>query len=106
MFCFYSYVGPSGQGVNIVSRCFNDKLAKIVNFFGYLVSYFKRHNPLLEFGNQIMAMVKDYLTMNRKLKMAKYRVNYQMYKLNQMEQLIAENNEHVFLRGNKLNLQR
>ncbi|MEI3254316.1 MAG: hypothetical protein V8R83_03255 [Candidatus Gastranaerophilaceae bacterium] len=53
-----------------------------------------------------MAMVKDYLTMNRKLKMAKYRVNYQMYKLNQMEQLIAENNEHVFLRGNKLNLQR
>ncbi|GEM_PF-429891 len=81
-------------------------LQKIVNFFGYLVSYFKRHNPLLEFGNQIMAMVKDYLTMNRKLKMAKYRVNYQMYKLNQMEQLIAENNEHVFLRGNKLNLQR
>ncbi|MBS6552494.1 MAG: hypothetical protein KH321_00975 [Clostridium sp.] len=81
-------------------------LQKIVNFFGYLVSYFKRHNPLLELGNQIMAMVKDYLTMNRKLKMAKYRVNYQMYKLNQMEQLIAENNEHVFLRGNKLNLQR
>ena len=81
-------------------------LQKIVNFFGYLVSYFKRHNPMLEFGNQIMAMVKDYLTMNRKLKMAKYRVNYQMYKLNQMEQLIAENNEHVFLRGNKLNLQR
>lgn len=81
-------------------------LQKIVNFFGYLVAYFKRHNPIQSFVNQIVSMVKDYLTMNRKLKMAKYRVNYQMYKLNQMEQLIAENNEHVFLRGNKLNLQR
>lgn len=81
-------------------------LQKIVNFFGYLMSYFRRHNPLQAFAAQIIAMVKDYLTMNRKLKMAKYRVNYQMYKLNQMEQLIAENNEHVFLRGNKLNLQR
>ncbi len=29
VFCFYSYVGPSGgQGVNIVSRCDNVKFAK------------------------------------------------------------------------------
>ena len=81
-------------------------LQKMLNFFGYLRSYLIRHNPFQIFLNQIMTMVKDYLTMNRKLKMAKYRVNYQMYKLNQMEQLIAENNEHVFLRGNRLNLQR
>lgn len=81
-------------------------LQKIVNFFGYLVSYLRRHNPIQILASQVTAMVKDYLTMNRKLKMAKYRVNYQMYKLDQMERLIAENNEHVFLRGNKLNLQR
>lgn len=81
-------------------------LQKMINFFGYLVSYLKRHNPVQIFVAQITTMLKDYLTMNRKLKMAKYRVNYQMYKLNQMEQLIAENNEHVFLRGNRLNLQR
>lgn len=81
-------------------------LQKIVNFFGYLMAYFRRHNVLQMFVNQIVTMVKDYLTMNRKLKMAKYRVNYQLYRLNQMEQLIAENNEHVFLRGNKINLQR
>lgn len=81
-------------------------LQKIVNFFGYLMAYFRRHNPVQTIANRLVSMVKDYLTMNRKLKMAKYRVNYQMYKLNQMEQLIAENNEHVFLRGNKLNLQR
>ncbi len=83
-----------------------NNVQKTVNFFGYLISYFRRHNPVQEFLAQINAMIKDYLTMNKKLKMAKYRVNYQMYKLNQMEQLIAENNEHVFLRGNRLNIQR
>ena len=81
-------------------------LQKLLNFFGYLVAYFRRNNPVIAFANQIVSMIKDYLNMNRKLKMAKYRVNYQMYKLNQMEQLIAENNEHVFLRGNRLNIQR
>ena len=81
-------------------------LQKTANFFGYLASYLRRHNLFQEFINSIVAMLKDYLTMNRKLKMAKYRVNYQMYKLDQMERLIAENNEHVFLRGNKLNIQR
>ena len=81
-------------------------LQKMINFFGYLTSYLRRHNPLMAFANHVVTMLKDYLSMNRKLKMAKYRVNYQMYKLNQMEQLIAENNEHVFLRGNRLNIQR
>lgn len=81
-------------------------MQKFVNFFGYLTAYFRRHNPVQLLMQQVSMMIKDYLTMNRKLKMAKYRVNYQMYKLNQMEQLIAENNEHVFLRGNKLNIQR
>ena len=81
-------------------------LQKTINFFGYLASYLRRHNLFQEFINSIVTMLKDYLSMNRKLKMAKYRVNYKMYKLDQMERLIAENNEHVFLRGNKLNIQR
>lgn len=70
------------------------------------MAYLRRHNLLQEFTGRIVSMLKDYLSMNRKLKMAKYRVNYQLYKLDQMEKLIAENNEHVFLRGNKLNIQR
>ncbi len=81
-------------------------LQKIINFFGYLMAYLRKHNPLQIFLAEITTMLKEYLTMNRKRKMAKYRLNYQMYKLNQMEQLIAENNEHVFLRGNRINLQR
>ena len=54
-------------------------------------------------GQQIVKMLKDALTIGKKRKMVKYRLNYQIYKLNQMEKLIAQNNEHVFLRGNKFN---
>lgn len=74
-----------------------------MNFVGYVISYFRRTNPIQAMLNYLVTMVKDFLTMNKKLKMAKYRVNYQMYKLDQMEKLIAENNEHVFLKGKKLN---
>ena len=81
-------------------------IQKIINFFGYLMAYFRRHNPVQAFVNEIVTSMKEFFNMNRKAKMVKYRLNYQMYKLNEMEQLIAENNEHVFLRGNKLNLQR
>jgi len=78
-------------------------LQNLLNFFGYVISYLRRTNPLQAMSNYLVGILKDFLTMNKKLKIAKYKVNYQMYKLNQMEQLIAENNEHVFLKGQKLN---
>lgn len=83
-----------------------NNLQNLLNFFGYVVAYFKRHNPVLIVTNHIVTMLKEFLTMSKKLKMAKYRVNYQVYKLEQMEKLIAENNEHVFLKGNKINFTR
>ena len=45
--------------------------------------------------------IKDVLTIRKKQKLVKYRLNYQMGKLKQMEKLIAANNDHVFLRGRK-----
>ena len=47
--------------------------------------------------------LKDFLTMKKKLKMAQYRLNYHRHQLQKMEQLIAENNEHNFLKGKNLN---
>ena len=35
--------------------------------------------------------------------MAKYRVNYHKHQLHKMESLIAESNEHTFLKGKNLN---
>ena len=65
--------------------------------------FLRRQNFLAVIQQAIISVFKDIFTVKKKLKMAQYRVNYQQYKLRQMEQLIAENNEHVFLRGNKLN---
>lgn len=80
-----------------------NNIQNLLNFLGYVMAFLRRSNPLLSITSYLSTMLKDFLTMNKKLKMAKYRVNYQMYKLNQMETLIAENNEHAFFRGKKLN---
>lgn len=76
---------------------------RFLNFLGFARSFLIRSNPLMRAKAELVAMLKDFFTMAKKKKMAQYRVNYQRYRLEQMERLIAENNEHVFLRGNKFN---
>lgn len=76
---------------------------KIMHFIRYARTYLIKKNPLKELTKDLTGGIKDFLTMNKKLKMARYRVNYQKYKLAQFEKLIAQNNEHVFLRGRTLN---
>lgn len=73
------------------------------NFLGFSRSFLIRKNPIKLFSKEFTAMLKNFLSMGKKRKMVKYRLNYQLYKLNQMEKLIAQNNDHVFLRGNKFN---
>ena len=76
---------------------------KFMNFLGFARSFMLRKNPFKAIASGLVLSIKDFLTMNKKLKMARYRLNYNMYKLNKMESLIAENNEHSFLRGKKIN---
>ena len=76
---------------------------RFVNFMNFAKHFLRRQNFVAAIQQAVIGVFKDIFTVKKKLKMAQYRVNYQQYKLRQMEQLIAENNEHVFLRGNKLN---
>lgn len=76
---------------------------RLINFLGFARSFLIRNNPVMLIKNGFVNTLKDFLSMSKKLKMAKYRVSYQQYKLQQMEQLIAKNNDHMFLRGNKIN---
>lgn len=73
------------------------------NFLGYAKGFFIRKNPLKAFIGEVVENLKDFFTMNKKLKMSRYRLNYHQYQLKKMESLIAENNEHVFLKGRKVN---
>ncbi len=76
---------------------------RLKTFLTYSKNYLRRNNPLKILKTEIVAGLKDALSINKKRKMIKYKLKYQMHQLNQMEKLIAQNNEHVFLRGNKFN---
>lgn len=76
---------------------------RFLNFLSFARSFWKRQNFAQSILKSFTSVFKDIFTVKKKLKMAKYRVNYKQFELRKMEQLIAENNEHVFLRGNKIN---
>lgn len=76
---------------------------RLVNFLNFTRSFFQRKNPFKALAVSLITSLKEMLTIRQKLKMAKYRVNYHKHQLYKMESLIAENNEHTFLKGRNLN---
>lgn len=84
----------------------SENIKRITNFFNFTKNYFIRNNPIKAGIENTIAMIKDMLSIRKKQRLVKYRLNYQIGKLKQMEKLIAANNDHVFLKGRKLNQQR
>ena len=80
-----------------------DNIKRLVNFLNFAQSFFIRKNPIRALIASIVTSLKEMLTIRQKLKMAKYRVNYHKHQLYKMESLIAESNEHTFLKGKNLN---
>ena len=80
-----------------------DNMKRLVNFINFAKSFFKRKNPFKALLISLVTSLKEMLTIRQKLKMAKYRVNYHKHQLYKMESLIAESNEHTFLKGKNLN---
>ena len=85
------------------SEALQTNFKRLMNFFAYTRNYFVKKNPIKEMADDIVAGIKDALTIRNKLKMSKYRLNYHKYQFNKMESLIAENNQHNFLKGKNLN---
>ena len=80
-----------------------ENLKRLVNFMNFARSFFVRKNPFKALALSLLTSLKEMLTIRQKLNMAKYRVNYHKHQLYKMESLIAESNEHTFLRGKNLN---
>ena len=80
-----------------------DNLKRLVNFLNFTRSFFQRKNPIKALIMSLIVSLKEALTIRQKLKLAKYRVNYHKHQLYKMEKLIAESNEHTFLKGRNLN---
>lgn len=81
----------------------NNYISRVMQYLIYCVNYTRRNNPLIAMRNQLLASLQDFLTIGKKKKMATYRVASQINKVRKMENLIAKNNEHLFLQGRKLN---
>ena len=81
-------------------------IRRILDFLMYAKNYIIRRNPIKEISNSILEGIKDFLTIKKKLKMAQYRLNYHNHQLQKMEQLIAQNADHNFLKGSNLDQKR
>ncbi|MBR1424385.1 hypothetical protein IJ579_02340 [bacterium] len=79
---------------------------RILDFLMYTRNYLIRNNPVQTVLKGIIEGLKDFLTVKKKLKMAQYRLNYHKHQLQKMEQLIAENSQHNFLKGAHLDQKR
>ena len=86
-----------------VQKVLKANLKKLKTFLTYTKNYLIRNNPVKLFKRELIAGLKDAFSINKKRKLVKYKLKYQMHQLSQMEKLIAQNNEHTFLRGNKFN---
>ena len=78
-------------------------LKRIRNFINFTRSFFIRKNPFKMLVEEIVNGLKDMFSVRQMLKLSQYRVNYDKHQLMKMESLIAENNEHTFLKGKNLN---
>jgi len=86
-----------------IQETLNTNMRQLANFLAFAKSYIIRNNPIKMIITEVRDGLKDLFSMTKKKKIARYRLNYQIYKLQQMESLIMENNEHVFLKGRKFN---
>lgn len=99
------YVGLSVRS-NMFQQALDLYFKRILDFLIYTKNYFIRMNPIQMMINSFVEGIKDFLTIKKKLRMAQYRLNYHQHQLNKMEQLIAENSQHNFLKGSNLDQKR
>lgn len=91
------------KGVKLLQQTLETNFRRFKNFLGFSRGFVRRSHPFKSLLNWLNETAKDILLVHKKLKMAQYRLNYHKHQLHKMESLIAENNEHTFLKGKKIN---
>ena len=88
---------------NPSNNAITNKLENIQAFINISKMVLTRNNPLVSIFKQIQYVLYIICTINQKLKIVKQRVNHMKYRLHQMEQLIQQNNDYKFTKGQGLN---
>ncbi len=74
-----------------------------LSFITMTIRYFKKTRPFESMIYNMIMSIQQFINMRQESKMAKYRMNHLMYRLNQMEEVIEGNNPHNFLGGFNIN---
>ena len=78
-------------------------IKRLINFWGFTKVYLKKNNPVKILVNGIITYFKELSGIKKKLKNINNRINYEKYKLKKTELILAQNSEHVFIKGRSLN---
>lgn len=76
---------------------------RLMNFLNFTKAFLKKKNPIKMAIQGTKTYLQELFTVNQKLKKIQYRINYEKYKLKKTELILAQNSEHVFLKGRSLN---
>lgn len=79
------------------------EITRVISFVNFTMNYLRKKNPIKRFVGETIAQVQELMTVKKKLKNIEHRINYERYKLKKTELILAQNSEHVFLRGRSLN---
>ena len=89
------------QGYNTINR--PGIMENFPAFFRLFYYYIMKTRPLQSAWINLIETVKNVLTMKQKQRIARYRVNHYLFRLQQMERVIEQNNTGNFSSGNILN---
>ncbi len=76
---------------------------RLINFLNFTKAYLIKNNPIKKLLSGTKTYFKELTGVKNKIKTIRNRINYEKYKLKKTELILAQNTEHVFLRGRSLN---
>ena len=76
---------------------------RLKNFLDFTRVFLKKRNPIKMFIAEVIGQLKELATIKKKLRNIQNRINYERYKLKKTELILAQNSEHLFLKGRSLN---
>lgn len=88
---------------NAVTTTLQLHINRFRNFMGFARAFCKKRNPIKAMIASAKTQIQELCTIKQKLKKIQYRLNYEKYKLKKTELILAQNSEHVFLKGRSLN---
>jgi hypothetical protein len=91
------------RDIKLLQQTLQTNFRRFSNFLGFASGFVRRKNPLKALSKGFVQIMKEFLTLKKKLKMSQYRLHYHQHQLKRMESLIAENNQHTFLSGKNIN---